>query len=213
MTISVEYRPIPAVVISSSHQTFASHLASKAVSPIVQHCRSSDVPVNVYAGMLNRPLLVKGAIKSSPPMALIVYLGHGLADRWVGNELPFLFGFKRGIVTLNDTYLFRNRHVIAIACDTNREMGIRALADGALSYIAWDNNVLVDTLDSDQNHLPDVVDTFVTLVDSMIDTGDPQYAVVAFKYKCDEYIKRYGAMSDESSVERMRNNRNSITVY
>ena len=211
--MKVEYRPIPRVVLSYPKQTFSTYVASLAVPKIVKHCREKGVPVDAYTGILNRRRLVLSAIRTAPAGSLVVYIGHGLGGRWIGNEFPYFAGLSRGILTLNDTHTLAGRHVIAIACDTFRELGIRALADGALSYIAWDDKVLVDTLDSNRDNLPDVADTFATLVNAMVDYGDPQYAVTTFKYKCEEYINKYLAEGNIAMAEKMRRNLEGITVY
>ena len=208
-----EYNPVPAVVIVYPRQSFSTSVSSKAVPLIKRHAAERGVPYYSYTGMLNRPVIVRSKIRSLPERSLVVYIGHGLGDRWVGNEMAFLLGLSDGIVTLKETHIFRGKHVIAIACDTGQDLGVRVLADGALSYISWGRPVAVSKDDLKGDGVPDVANTFAILVNSMIDTGDPQFAVTSFQYACDWYENAYRRVGNEKMARIMRFNRDGISVY
>jgi len=121
---------------------------------------------------------------------LIVYIGHGLDDMWLG-QIPE----QRPMLTEDDVWLLKDSIVIAIACNTLKYLGNLAVTKGgAKAYIGFIDLVLTPVTTekmSNRNYKADFVRALMQPTVSLVQGRAVKDAIIEFQDICRYYADMY----------------------
>ena len=120
---------------------------------------------------------------------LVVYLGHGLDDAWIGQQPS-----PRPLLTADEAGLLSGSIVVAIACNSLKYLGNLAVTKKAKAYLGFLDLVLCPVTDlsmADRNYAADFVRTFIHPVVALIQGRSVSQAVLEFQDLCYYYADLY----------------------
>lgn len=119
------------------------------------------------------------------PSPLVVYLGHGDADRLFG-QLPV--GLVSPLVDLLNAGVLRDKIVVTIACRTGLELGPRSPARVYLGSRSW---MYVAFPSEEHNYMEDYIDTWVQIPRALAEGKTAGEAYAAYADRVVRYLSLY----------------------
>jgi hypothetical protein len=121
---------------------------------------------------------------------LIVYIGHGLDDAWLG-QVPE----QRPMLTPDDVWLLKDAVVVSISCNTLKYLGNLAVTKGgAKAYIGFTDLVLAPVTTeqiTNRNYKADFVRTLMQPVVTLVYGRSVKDTVLEFQDLCNYYANLY----------------------
>ena len=121
---------------------------------------------------------------------LILYVGHGLDDAWLGQQPS-----DRLLLTADDVGLLHDSIVVAIACNTLKYLGNVAVTKKARAYLGFTDLVILPVTDdtmTDRNYKADFIRTLMHPVVTLVQGRTVADAVKEFADLCYYYADLYG---------------------
>jgi len=120
---------------------------------------------------------------------LVVYTGHGVSDAWIGQQPA-----ERLLLTANDANLLHDTIVVAIACNSLRILGNKAVSTKARAYLGFLDLVILPVTDygmADRNYHADFIRTFMNPVVTLVSGKTVHDSVLEFQDLCNYYANKY----------------------
>lgn len=187
----------PVVVYSSwSYATLVTSISSQHLSEWFKE--NGFNPIEVIGTSANRIRIkrvmnyIQKDVASQGEPPLIIYMGHGFPDSWVGFE-PLALRHPRLRMVRKDVNddLFKDCIVHTIACYSIRELGPSMVSKGAKAYFGSSVPMLVGDFERDRDYIKDFVDIF-TIIPKLLargySCGDAYNEYIA---RCSYYITHY----------------------
>jgi len=141
--------------------------------------------VKEFYGILDWNFIFTNLLPIHDP-GVVIYTGHGMKDKWVGDD-PFL-----ATLTKNQAYLLKDRAVIAVpSCFTAQEIGKEAVKEGARFYIGSTELVWVAWDEWDHQYRRDFEFTWFTLIQNILNGISPEDALKTYKDLCTKMANYY----------------------
>lgn len=117
---------------------------------------------------------------------MIVYSGHGLEDRWVGNDLII------GMISSENADWLRGRIAVGMpVCLSAKILGLEAVRRGAVAFMGSKDLMWCAFPEADHNYMEDFVDCWQTPIFELSDGATVGEAYKSYVEKCKSYIDLY----------------------